>query len=184
MNMLDYCDNINISPIKKVGAYISGCYIWNDLSTPETLERVVRFANDEKIACRIAPDCIVNLKRLDESVDVVRKIIENASRSEYVFLSDFNIDTHRHNQKCYIHMIKPFFYTDGYVYPCPSTELAIENDAQVPGGFKLCRYDDIIDFYQNRALSIHDKPCSYCKYAKQQVVLEEILTETGFNEFA
>lgn len=183
LNMLDYNDDINIGPIKKTGAYISGCYIWHDLSTPETLERVVAFAEREGIASRIAPDCIVKLDVIDESVEVVRKIIAGATKSKHIFLSDFNIDTVRHNQKCYIHLIKPFFYTDGYIYPCPSTELALENDAQV-ADFKLCRYDEIIDFYTDNPFEIQERNCSYCKYAKQQIVLEDVLTETNFNEFA
>jgi len=184
LNMLDYRDNINVDPIKKAGAYISGCYIWNDLSTIETLERVVQFAEKEKIACRIAPDCIVKLDEINESVEAVRKIMASVSKSEYVFLSDFNIDTRRHNQKCYIHLIKPFFYTDGYIYPCPSTELALENDTQVLSKFRICRHDEVVNFYANTDLEIQERACSYCKYAKQQIVLEEVLTETDFNEFA
>lgn len=185
LNMLDYHDDINIGPIRKVGAYISGCYIWNDFSTPETLERVVQFADREKIACRIAPDCIVKIDKIDETINVVKEVMKDLTKSEYVFLSDFNVDTYRHNQKCYIHLIKPFFFTDGNVYPCPSTELAIENDAQVLPKFKVCGYDEIVDFYTSgKAFEIEELSCSYCKYAKQQIVLEDVLTETIFNEFA
>jgi MoaA/NifB/PqqE/SkfB family radical SAM enzyme len=185
LNVLDYHDSINLGPIKNAGAYFSGCYIWNDLSTPEILERVAQFANKEKLASRIAPDCIVKLDAIDTAVEVIRKSLKVVTPSEFMFLSDFNVDTYRHNQKCFIHLIKPFFYTDGYIYPCPSLELAVENDVQLPGDFKLCRHDEVIDFYQNgRALDIQDKPCSYCKYAKQQVVLDDILTETEFNAFA
>lgn len=185
LNTLDYHDNLNIEPIKKSEVYISGCYIWNELSNLETFEKVVRFANEEKIACRIAPDCIVSLDEIDKSVEALRDVIARATKSDYIFLSDFNIDTYRHNQKCYIHLIKPCFYTDGYVYPCPSIELAVENNARIPKEFRLCRHDEIEDFYTSgKAFEIYEKTCSYCKYAKQQIVLEEVLTETDFNEFA
>lgn len=186
LNMFDYHDSINIELIKKSGVYISGCYIWNELSTPDTLERVVQFANKEKIACRIAPDCIIkSLKELDKTIEDIRRVIKRSSESDYIFLSDFNIDTSRHNQKCYIHMIKPCFNTDGYVYPCPSIELAFEHDAQIPEEFRLCRYDEIEDFYRcGKAFEILEQTCSYCKYAKQQIVLEDVLTKTDFNEFA
>lgn len=184
LNVLDYYDRINLGPIKEAGAYFSGCYIWNDLSTPETLERVAQLANKEKLASRIAPDCIVKLDEIDTAVEVIREALKVTTPSDYMFLSDFNVDTYRHNQKCFIHLIKPFFYADGFVYPCPSLELAVENDAQLPADFKLCRYDKVVNFYRNRALTIRDFPCSYCKYAKQQVVLDDILTETEFNEFA
>jgi len=182
-NALDFYDNINIDPIRKSGAYISGCYIWNDLTTLETFKKIVAFASEHKIVCRIAPDCIKSLKEIDQAVESVREIVKEFG-NEYVFLSDFNIDTYRHNNNCYLHLIKPFFYTDGFVYPCPSMELAHEHDYQVNHEYRVCRYDDVLNFYRNDALNIPERTCSYCKYAKQQIVLEEVLTETTFNEFA
>ena len=184
LNVFDYYDSIDIPTIRESGVYFSGCYIWNDISTPETLDKVARFANKEKLSSRIAPDCIVKLDEIDSAVEEIRGILEKITPSEYMFLSDFNVDTHRHNQKCFMHLIKPFFYADGYIYPCPSLELAVENDKQLPQDFKLCTYDQVMDFYRNKALTINELPCSYCKYAKQQVVLDDILTETKFNEFA
>ena len=185
LNTFDYYDSINIDPIRKSGAYISGCYIWNERSTIEIFERVVRFADENRIVCRIAPDCIKSLIDINRSVEFVRKMMETVGRSEYVFLSDFNIDTYRHNQKCFIHLIKPCFYTDGYIYPCPSMELAYEHDSRMNEKYRVCRYDEVINFYNSdRAFEIPERTCSYCKYAKQQVVLEEVLTETMFNEFA
>jgi len=182
-NTLDFYDTINIGPIRQSGAYISGCYIWNDLTTIEVFEKIVRFADEHKIVCRIAPDCIRPLEEIDELVEKVRGIVERYE-SDYIFLSDFNIDTYRHNTKCYLHLIKPFFYTDGYIYPCPSTELVQEHNFQVNPDYRVCRYDEVLKFYTTNALDIPERTCSYCKYAKQQIVLEEVLTKTTFNEFA
>ena len=183
-NILDDFDSINIDSICKSGAYVSGCYIWHDLSTIETFKRVVKFADEYKIVCRVAPDCIKSAQEIDASVERLRGIIEIVGKSDYIFLSDFNIDTYRHNHKCFLHLIKPFFYTDGYIYPCPSTELAYEHGAKPNEDYRVCRYDEILNFYKKDALYIPERTCSYCKYAKQQIILEEVLTETTFNEFA
>ena len=100
-------------------------------------------------------------------------------------MSDFNVDTHRRNNNCYIHMIKPCFYVDGYVYACPSAELALENDRQIAPHARICHFSEIEEYYKSDAAA---KPnhlaCSYCKYNKQQELLEDLLTETDFNEFA
>jgi MoaA/NifB/PqqE/SkfB family radical SAM enzyme len=185
MNTLDVHDELNLKPIKDSGTYISACYIWHKNSTFETFKRVADFCKREKIVCRVAPDCITSLDEIDDSVDFLREVMIQFINYKYLFLSDFNIDTKRHNTNCYIHMIKPAFYTDGYVYPCPSSELAKENDSQMQPSFAVCRYDEIFDFYTSmKAIRPTEKKCSYCKYEKQQVVLEEVLTETEFNEFA
>lgn len=186
MNTLDYYDTVNIAPIRDRGAYISACYIWNEMSTRETLHRVAAFCKAEKIVCRIAPDCIKPLRFIDGSVAFLKQVMmTDFPDNEYLFLSDFNITTERHSTNCLIHTIKPCFYTDGYVYPCPSSELAMENDSQMQPKFAVCKWDGIHDFYTSpKALEPTERPCSYCKYEKQQVLLEEVLTETTFNEFA
>lgn len=82
-------------------------------------------------------------------------------------------------------MIKPCFYTDTNVYACPSAELAYEHNSQIQEKTKVCNYDEIYSFYTSKeALKPKQLDCSYCKYAKQQVLLDEILTKTEFNEFA
>ena len=184
LNTLDCYDNMNIGPIKDSGAYISACYIWNEVSTPDNFKRIARFAEDEKIVCRVAPDCIKPGNEIDESVEMLQEILREYKDNKFVFLSDFNITTERPNFDCYIHMIKPCFYVDGYVYSCPSTELAWENNHQIDASAKVCKYDEILDFYKGDAINKTHRSCSYCKYVKQQVVLEEVLTETTFNEFA
>jgi len=184
MNTLDTKRSLNINPIKDSGAYISACYIWHDNSSFEVLTEVAKFCECEKIVCRIAPDCIKSLSEIDTSVEKLRSMLLSIG-SEYLFLSDFNIDTSRHNSNCLIHMIKPAFYTDGYVYPCPSSELAKENGSKMQASLSICRFDEIYDFYtSDRASLAVERNCSYCKYEKQNVVLEEVQAKTEFNEFA
>lgn len=185
LNTLDYHDDMNIGPIRDSGTYISACYIWNEKSTLKGFKKVVEFARKEKIICRVAPDCIKPSNEINESVEVLKEIFKEYKGDKYIFLSDFNITTGRPNLDCRIHMIKPCFYLDGYVYSCPSSELAYEHNHCVPTSIRVCRYDEIIDFYMgDEALKAIERKCSYCKYAKQQIVLDEILTETTFNEFA
>ena len=184
LNTLDYYDEMNIGPIRDSGAYISGCYIWNERSTTETFMRVMELAEKEEIVCRVAPDCIKPGGEIDESVDLLRELFRQRNKSKFLFLSDFNITTDRPNHDCRIHMIKPCFYADGYVYSCPSTELAYENDHDIAVSARMCEYNKIYDFYTGpEAIKNVHRDCSYCKYVKQQVILEEVLTETTFNEF-
>jgi len=184
LNTLDYYDSMNIDYIKDSGTYVSGCYIWNERTTPDVFEKVVKFAEKEKIVCRVAPDCIKPGREINQSVRMLTEVFEEYKDSKYVFLSDFNIVTDRPNLDCRIHMIKPCFYVDGYIYSCPSAELAYENNRALPESIRLCKYDEVLHFYADEAKNATFRSCSYCKYAGQQVVLEEVLAETAFNEFA
>lgn len=184
LNTLDYKDDLDISLLRKHDVVISFCYIWNEFSE-RNIKKVIDFANYHKIVCRLAPDCIKPLNEIDESVEYIRKYLTKFPENKYVFLSDFNIDTVRKNNDCRIHMIKPCFYLDGWVYACPSAELAVENNKQIQHKARVCRYNDIISFYKSEdASKPRDLDCSYCKYVKQQEFLEDLLMETKFNEFA
>lgn len=185
LNTLDYRGDMNIGPIRDSGTYISGCYIWNEISTLESLDKIAEFSAREKIVCRIAPDCIKDGDEINHSVTVLRELLREYEDNKYLFLSDFNITTDRPNMDCRIHMIKPCFYLDGYVYSCPSTELAVENDHKINKEAMVCSYDNIYNFYtKGNAIKKVTRDCSYCKYVQQQIVLDEVLTETTFNEFA
>lgn len=185
MNVFDYHYNLDLSHIKNSGTSISACYIWNSLSDFNKLREVVKFCTDEKIPCRIAPDCITSLDHIDKSVIEIREMLKSLGDNEYVFLSDFNITTKRPNNLCYTFMIKPCFYTDGNIYACPSAELAIENNNQIQQKTFICKYNEVESFYTNpEAIKPKNIDCSYCKYVKQMDIIHEVLTETSNNEFA
>jgi MoaA/NifB/PqqE/SkfB family radical SAM enzyme len=181
LNTLDYRDTLDLSHLREAGVPVSFCYIWNEKS-PETIDRVVKFCEQETTVCRVAPDCIKPVQEIENDMEQIRGTLP---LSDYVFLSDFNVQTKRHNHQCRIHMIKPCLYLDGWVYACPSAELAVENERQVQPKTRICRYDEIQDWYSSEeALVPRDLDCSYCKYADQQKLLEDVMTETEFNEFA
>jgi len=163
---------------------ISFCYIWHSRSHKH-IEKVVDFANKNKIICRIAPDCIKSPRAIETSMAGIRQALKKFPKNKYVFLSDFNVITKRRNLDCRIHMIKPALYLDGWVYACPSSELAVENGRRMHPKFRVCQYYEIEDFYHSeKSILPRIGNCSYCKYSAQQDLLEDLLTETEFNEFA
>ena len=83
-----------------------------------------------------------------------------------------------------MHMVKPCVFTDGNVYVCPSAELAPENNYQVNDEFKICDIDGILDFYKNGGVTRRHHNCSFCKYAMQNELIDDIVRPTKHNEFA
>jgi hypothetical protein len=185
LNTLDYRDTLDLSKFMNSKAEVTFCYIWNELSDGK-ISDIIDFANRKEIICRLAPDCIIPPAEIEKKVNHMREALASYKDNKFVFLSDFNIDTVRPNDNCLIHLIKPCFYTDGFVYSCPSSELAHENESQMQDSVRICKWDKIWDTYSDSdsIMKIRKRACSYCKYVKQEDVLEQILTETTFNEFA
>ena len=177
LNTLDYRANIPNIELAKRQTHVSFCYIWNKTSE-KNIDKVIRFAEEHKIVCRVAPDCVQKSVKIDAELAYIKSRIV----SDWVFVSDFNIKTKRKNDNCYIHLIKPCMYLDGYVYACPSTELALENNKKVNNKYRICKIEDISKYYKN--LEVKHFDCSYCKYVAQNELIEELLRKTEFNEFA
>lgn len=174
---LDYIRSFNPSP------KISGCYVWNSQGE-KNIKRVIDFANKEKITVRVVPNCIQSKEGIKKEMDYIIKLLDKYEDNNYVFASDHNMDLgERRNNNCYIHHIKPCVFTDGWVYSCPSSELAVENEITMKPEFKICKGTDVCEYY-TKNFEVKQHNCSYCKYKSQNEFLEDLLMETEFNDFA
>jgi len=162
---------------------VTGCYVWNELG-PKNINMVIEYANRNKIITRVVPNCITTKDDIDKQMEEIHGFVDNYVGNEFVFVSDFNIDTgQRKNNNCYVHHIKPCVFTDGYVYSCPSSELSVENGITLKPEFRICKGDEVSDYYQNH-FEVKERNCYYCKYKQQNEFLENLLIPTKHNEFA
>jgi MoaA/NifB/PqqE/SkfB family radical SAM enzyme len=154
--------------------------------------KMLAWVEEKKIPCRIAFNAIKDPKIVAQDIESIKVLIdiheEKHGKLQYAFLSDFNFKGERRNNHCYMHGVKPCVFTDGNVYVCPSAELAPENNYQVNEEFKLCDIAGITDFYNSQVggpdvfRRHHD--CSFCKYAIQNELIDDVLMPTKHNEFA
>jgi MoaA/NifB/PqqE/SkfB family radical SAM enzyme len=159
---------------------ITACYIVSQIIKTKYLKKVIEFAERNKIFTRIAPDCI-------QSKDDIRKLIEEikpfVKNSEYCFVSDFNVYLEeRIDNFCAMHFLKPLLFTDNQIYVCPSAELSLENVKNVSEKFRICKGDEAYKYYTEN-FETFNHTCNYCKYAKQNEILHDVLTKTDFNNF-
>lgn len=154
--------------------------------TPEHFDKMLEWVEREKVPTRIAFNSIKTSDLILQDIDMIRQRIKDRNL-KYAFLSDFNWKGTRKNSNCYMHNFKPFVFTDGNVYVCPCAEMSVENLYRVNDQFKICDIDGIMDFYNsvqdnNGIKRIH--PCSYCKYAAQNELIDDAMTKTEHNDFA
>ncbi len=182
-NMIEFEGGVDF--IKKY-TNITACYIVPKEIGTKNLFNMFCFAIDKEIPTRIAPDCIQKKPQIKKMIDRINKFIDtrpNLKNSQYLFVSDFNVFLgKRENNVCLTHMIKPFLYTDGWVYCCPSSELAIENGRTMQRKFRVCRMEDVKYYYTHKFEAFHHT-CSYCKYTAQNNLLAHNIRATKGNAF-
>ena len=158
----------------------------------ENFIKMLTWVEEKKIPTRIALNAIKSTDIVAKDIDLIRELISEFEKKngilKYAFLSDFNFKGTRRNNNCYMHGVKPCVFTDGNVYVCPSAELAPENNYAVNDEFKLCDINGITEFYNSQAGGADNfrrhHNCSFCKYAYQNELVDDILIETKHNEFA
>lgn len=150
----------------------------------ESFLKMINWVEENKIPTRIAFNAIKPVEEVEKDIDTIREVLKEFDL-KYAFLSDFNFKGNRRNDHCYMHMVKPFLFTDGYIYACPSAELSLENNYNyVPESqFMVCDIDGIEEFY-SKPPSLRHHACNFCKYAMQNELIDDILTQTQHNEFA
>jgi len=189
LNILN--QDIDYSEFKNNVKFISSktkataCYIVSQQFETDNLRRVIEFAKEMKLISRIAPDCIQPKEDIRKLIEKIKKALVNMGedKNPNIFLSDFNVYLgSRPENVCLIHMLKPFLYTDGWVYTCPSSELAMENMKTMQHKFRVCKMEEIYDYYTNK-FEVKHFDCSYCKYTQQNNLLNALLIDTEDNEF-
>ncbi len=197
----------NLNVLRDANVQITGAYIWDlhfetsnnpnitgnwsttvgkkkstNFQKQENFYKMLDYVEKEKIPTRIAFNVIKDKEIIKNDIEAIKKLIEEKDL-KYAFLSDFNYKGERKNDHCYMHLVKPFVFTDGNVYVCPCAEFAPENNYNVNSEFKLCSIDGILDFYKTAEQRRHHA-CSFCKFAEQNELVDDILLETDNNEFA
>lgn len=161
---------------------VTACYVAGNFTSISKFREVARAAEELKVVTRITPNCIQSQKKIESLVSGLKHYQEEYG-NKYTFVSDFNISFEkREDNVCMMHMLKPFLFSDGYVYSCPSSELSPENKQTLQKRFRVCKMEDIEDYYLN-TFKIKKHPCSYCKYARQNNILKALITEVEDEKF-
>ena len=187
MNTLDFYELEKAYPLEYIrkkapNLQLSGCYV-NTSKVNKTMPKILKFAEKNKIMVRVVPNCIDSNEGIKEQIKHLKTLIPKDNK--YVFVSDFNIELgKRRNNNCHLHLVKPALAPDGYVYSCPSSELAIENGTKLNAKFRICKGVNVYKHYTSKEVyNIPQHNCSYCKYKHFNEILEDVLTESEFNDF-
>lgn len=190
LDRLDLCDQwiANVIELRHRCRALTSCYIVRRETTLPEVQRAASWATRNRIPLRLAPDCQLLVTEIRNLLGRTRGFLRHLRDSydpEFVFLSDFNTPLGPHvPTACRIHLLKPLLWPDGWLYCCPSAELALENGSDVGEPFRVCRAEDAAAYYRSpEALLPRSHACSFCKYQRQNELLAAVAEPTDFNEF-
>ncbi len=107
------------------------------------------------------------------------ELVELLNGQERVFIDPVVSPASRASGPCYLHLIKPFLYTDGWLYPCAC---AIEGRRDVQENLRLCRMEDVAAYYAHPPKSL-TLACPVCKYEEHNRIAEGVLEPLEDPEF-
>lgn len=96
-----------------------------------------------------------------------------------VFLDPVEPATGRVPGPCYMHLVKPFLYTDGWLYACPC---AVGQCHDVASPFRVCRMEDVAVYYARQPAPLI-LACQSCKYHEHNQVAESVIEPLEDPEF-
>lgn len=179
-NTLACCDWIRVSlntlentkrPIRvdaiPDGPTVTGCYIYHRGTTKEALREVWTWCDANGISCRVGADTIALSRDA-----AARAMEEVAELGPPLFPAPHDYST---AESCYMAWWKPCINWDGDLYPCPSIELSPEMERRVPPIFRLCYATEMAVFYARPIEALSAARCSFCKYAAQNRLLDQVL---------
>jgi len=176
LNGLDY----DMKPqVPKIMGTLGFSYVWNKKSFPHTLHQICKLANKHNVEyVRIVPDCL-NIKNQTELKKEVEDIINTNTGMEKFFVQtkDYNVCS-----PCYMGGLKPFLYTDEYVYQCSAVALY---ERKFSEKWRICHAKDAGKVWPRNYKFPDNSMCEKgkCFYSEHNKLLGEIQKKVLHSDF-
>jgi len=130
---------------------------------------------------RLLPNCLepelipLRCNQLQTVVD----IINNAAGSAIAFVQQ---KPPKAPKACYLGYIHPVLNADGYVYPCDSCVLNETAGHQFANPWRVCRWDEIAQLYEQPVRSLITDPtktCPGCVFTRSNEILSGVVDGTA-----
>lgn len=172
LNCLDYVQDISI-PELSGSTTLGFSYVWNELTSKETLRKVQKYALDYGVDyVRVVPDCrnIGLIKKYE--VEIKRYVKENP----VFFFQTKDVSAPR---RCWMGWLKPFVNSDGFVYHCSANPLI---DLKFSEKHRICDINGIKKAW-SKVKPFNSKFCGECFFREHNELVEDLLLEVAHESF-
>jgi len=185
---LNFIDQINRKvEIPNIKGTLGFSYVWNDSSTEEKINQIYHYFKDNNVKyIRVVPDCL-DFRKQSELLNQVKKtifnhiekIVDNEEFINKIFLQTKSYEVYPH---CYIGRLKPYIYTDGYVYQCSAVALY---NRDFEKDWRICHWTEIDDVFPDKFKEFDTSICEEgkCFYYDQNKLLHELQMKSEHHGF-
>lgn len=173
LNCLDYVNSVDLRIPENVTLGFS--YVWNDLTVPSTLEKVSDYARRFNAAyVRVVPNCY-DAEEIERVRVAARPVLEKYKNFSLV------IKNYAVPESCTIGYLKPFLYSDGYVYHCSTHPLF---SGRFSEKFRMGHYTEVNSIWNHIApLNPAELGCDKCFYSDHNAFLAALVRKPPHKEF-
>jgi MoaA/NifB/PqqE/SkfB family radical SAM enzyme len=173
LNSLDYVKDIEIDIPSNVSLGFS--YVWNDLSTIDTIKKVEEYAIKHKVEfVRIVPNCL-DVSTIEKSKLQIKEVIQN---DELFFIQEKQYIV---PERCRIGYLKPFINSDGFIYHCSATPLI---NRKFSDTFRMGRIEDIRSIWTNpKIFDTSNCQEGKCFFKEHNDLIEEVMLPIKHESF-
>ena len=175
-NTLQDRGRIQIPRFKKgKGPLLGFSYVYSEITedTYKFFAELEYLAKKNKASyIRIVPNCLMDINNLEEKIKPLKAIYQES------FL--FQDKRPRRPNYCYLAYVKPYLYTDGWVYPCNSVSLFQGSNREFPEDTRIFHMSQAAEWTETPFKTVCLMPsehlaCQQCRFARQNELLYNIL---------
>jgi len=166
--------------IPKIKGTLGFSYVWNKTSDVKKLKQIYKLAKINKVKyVRIVPDCLIPKEQLRLRGEV-NSLVEKLKMTDMIFVQTKNYQVYPN--RCWIGALKPFLYTDGYIYQCSAVALY---NRKFDKKWRICHMNDIKKVWPNNYKPINPKMCEEgkCFYCEHNKILDEMQQKVDHHGF-
>jgi len=165
--------------IPKINGTLGFSYVWNSKSNEKILGEIYKkYGCQYSSYIRIVPNCLEPKEQITLR-DTVAKLVKDNNYEDKMFVQTKDYSIH---DKCYIGNLKPFLYTDGYIYQCSAVALY---NRRFDERWRICHMSEINNHWPFCNNLFDNSMCEKgkCFYCDQNKILDDLQMEVDKNGF-
>jgi MoaA/NifB/PqqE/SkfB family radical SAM enzyme len=157
-------------------------YVLTDKPDLEAIANIVCYANCFKFThVRIVSD-ILN-PETSKSMDLIKEFLGIQGIDDSLVIYQPRNSWVTGTKNCYISLLKPMIYSDGFVYPCCGAQYALAYDkGRMPEDMRMGHYTELSKIIKNQE-HFNGEVCSVCYYENYNLTLGDLLKDLNHLDF-
>lgn len=157
-------------------------YVLTETPNLKNIAFVVKLANQFKFThVRIVSDILK--PKTSEYMGKVKQYLKECKIDDSLVIYQIRNAWTTGTKSCYISLLKPMIYSDGFIYPCCGAQYALTDDVRrMPAKMNMGHYTELPEIIKHQKY-FNGEICNICYYESYNNVLADLLKDLEHLEF-